>query len=276
MGSKMREKIPMQLLHMSFRCNPSTCHSEPRSLGRGAFVIASDTRGARQSKSMIATASPRDDCCKVSSIDSTYEKNRSHLLTMTKRHVSRLNETPRNDCCEDFKGFTLIEMIISIVVLGILGIFTFAFFGNYMSTYTQMRDRRNMHQEAVYIIERISRELRDATTVTSPAAGTSTTLSFVIPTSALATGGDTSTTISYSLSGTQLNRTGNISGSILMGDSMDAVNGFAVTAITTPTPVTNCYRITVQRGTETYQTAVCPKNIPKPSSGFGGNYADIF
>ena len=170
------------------------------------------------------------------------------------------------------KGFTLIEMIITIVVLGILGVFTFTFFGNYMNTYTQMRDRRNMHQEAVYIIERISRELRDASTVTSPAAGTSTTLSFQIPSSALATGGDTSTSISYSLSGTQLNRTGNASGSILMGDNMDATNGFSATAITSP--VTNCYRITVQRGTEIYTTAVCPKNIPSASSGFGGNYAD--
>lgn len=159
----------------------------------------------------------------------------------------------------------MIEMIITIVVLGILGVFTFAFFGNYVSTYTQMRDRRNMHQEAVYIIERISRELRDATTVTSTSP-----LSFQIPSSALATGGDTSTTISYSLSGTQLNRTGNISGSILMGDN---VNVFTVTS-----PVANCYFITLRRGTGTeteYQTVVCPKNIPSPS-GFGGNYADVF
>lgn len=168
------------------------------------------------------------------------------------------------------KGFTLIEMIITILILGILGVFTFAFFGNYMNTYTLMRDRRNMHQEAVYIIERISRELRDAITVTS----TSNSISFTIPSSVLATGGDTSTTIQYSLSGTQLNRTGNISGSILMGDNFSGINPFIVTAITTP--VTNCYRITVQRGTESYTTAVCPKNIPKLLLGFGGNYEDTF
>jgi len=160
------------------------------------------------------------------------------------------------------RGFTLIEMIMTIVVLGILGVFTFAFFGNYMSTYTQMRDRRNMHQEAVYIIERITRELRDATTVTSTSP-----LSFQIPSPG--TPADTSTTITYTLSGTQLTRTGNISGAILMGDNMDPTNGLTVS-----TPVTNCYRITVQRGTESYTTAVCPKNIPKALSGFGGNYAD--
>ena len=178
-------------------------------------------------------------------------------------------------CIRMNRGFTLIEMIIAIVVLGILGVFTFTFFGDYMNTYTQMRNRRSDHQEAMYIIERISRELRNASTVTSPAAGTSsTTLSFQIPAAALAAGGDTSTTISYSWSGTQLNRTGNVSGSILMGDNMDAANGFAVTAITNS--VTNCYRITVKRGTESYQTTVCPKNVPPSSLGFGGNYADNF
>jgi len=160
------------------------------------------------------------------------------------------------------KGFTLIETIITIVVLGILGVFTFAFFGNYMNTYTLMRDRRNLHQEAVYILERISRELRNASTIT-----TTTPLSFQIPSPG--TPADTSTTITYTLAGTQLSRTGNISGAILMGDNM---NAFTVATITTP--VTNCYLITIQRGTESYSTAVCPKNIPKASSGFGGNYAD--
>lgn len=157
------------------------------------------------------------------------------------------------------RGFTLIEMIITIVVLGILGVFTFTFFGNYMNTYTQMRDRRSDHQEAFYIVERIARELRNATTVTSTSP-----LVFQIPNPG--TPADTSTTIQYSLSGTQLNRTGNVSGAILIGDN---INTFSVTQ-----PVANCYYISIQRGTETYQTTVCPKNVPSGSSGFGGNYAD--
>lgn len=160
------------------------------------------------------------------------------------------------------KGFTLIEMIITIVVLGILGVFTFAFFGNYMNTYTMMRDRRIYHQEAVYIIERIARELRNASTVTS-----TNPLVFQIP--APGTPADTSTTITYTLSGQQLNRTGNVSGTILMGDN---INTFSVSAVTSP--VTNCYNITVQRGTESYSTTVCPKNVTSGLSGFGGNYAD--
>ncbi len=160
------------------------------------------------------------------------------------------------------RGFTLIEMIITIVVLGILGVFTFTFFGNYMNTYTMMRDRRSDHQEAFYIIERISRELRNATTVNS-----TNPLSFQLPSPG--TPADTSTTVTYTLSGQQLSRTGNVSGSILMGDN---INIFSTDPITSP--VTNCYRITVQRGTETYQTTVCPKNVPSGSSGFGGNYAD--
>ena len=65
-------------------------------------------------------------------------------------------------CIRMNRGFTLIEMIIAIVVLGILGVFTFTFFGDYMNTYTQMRNRRSDHQEALYIIERITREFRNA------------------------------------------------------------------------------------------------------------------
>ena len=36
-------------------------------------------------------------------------------------------------CIRMNRGFTLIEMIIAIVVLGILGVFTFTFFGDYMN-----------------------------------------------------------------------------------------------------------------------------------------------
>jgi prepilin-type N-terminal cleavage/methylation domain-containing protein len=166
------------------------------------------------------------------------------------------------------RGFTLIEMIITIVVLGILGVFTFTFFGNYMNTYTMMRDRRNMHQEAVYIVERIARELRNATTATY----TGNSISFTMPSG---TPADTSTSITYDLdpsNNTRLRRYGNNSNYILMGDNIDPdpTKGFVITS-----PVTNCYRITVQRGTESYTTAVCPKNIvTTPPTGFGGNYAD--
>jgi prepilin-type N-terminal cleavage/methylation domain-containing protein len=59
------------------------------------------------------------------------------------------------------KGFTLIEIVTVIVVLGILGAFTFTFIDNAIKTYIIADKQRNLYQEASYIMERITRELRD-------------------------------------------------------------------------------------------------------------------
>jgi MSHA biogenesis protein MshO len=66
------------------------------------------------------------------------------------------------------KGFTLIEIVIVIIVMSIVGVFTFSFLANSAKTYQMMRDQRDLHQEAAYVVERISRELRDATCISPP------------------------------------------------------------------------------------------------------------
>ncbi len=60
------------------------------------------------------------------------------------------------------QGFTLIEIITVIVVLGILSVFTFQFIEFAVNTYTVGSKQRMLYQEASYIMERISREVRDA------------------------------------------------------------------------------------------------------------------
>lgn len=60
------------------------------------------------------------------------------------------------------RGFTLIELITVIIVLGILSVFTFSFIEHAVKTYTIGNKQRMLYQEASYIMERISRELRDA------------------------------------------------------------------------------------------------------------------
>jgi prepilin-type N-terminal cleavage/methylation domain-containing protein len=79
------------------------------------------------------------------------------------------------------KGFTLIEIVIVIVVLSILGVFTFSFLSSSAKTYQMMRDQRDLHQEAAYAMERISRELRDGTCI-SAFSGTSIDLQKAHPT----------------------------------------------------------------------------------------------
>lgn len=80
------------------------------------------------------------------------------------------------------RGFTLVELIIVVVVLGILGGFTISFLGNVVKTYVLAREQGNLYSEGTYIMERIARELNDAQTIVTPAAATSSnTLRFTRP-----------------------------------------------------------------------------------------------
>ncbi|HOW56115.1 MAG TPA: prepilin-type N-terminal cleavage/methylation domain-containing protein [Syntrophorhabdaceae bacterium] len=76
------------------------------------------------------------------------------------------------------KGFTLIELITVIAVLSILSIFTFSFIDNAVKTYRLIKEQSPLYADGTYIMERITRELRDAGSVTDPVAGSSSTLTF--------------------------------------------------------------------------------------------------
>lgn len=77
------------------------------------------------------------------------------------------------------KGFTIIELVTVIVVLSILGIFTFSFIDNAVKTYRLIKEQSPLYADGAYIMERITRELSDAKSVTDPAvSSTSSTLGF--------------------------------------------------------------------------------------------------
>lgn len=65
------------------------------------------------------------------------------------------------------KGFTIIELITVIVVLSILGIFTFSFIDNAVKTYRLIKEQSPLYMDGAYIMERITRELIDATVVST-------------------------------------------------------------------------------------------------------------
>lgn len=69
------------------------------------------------------------------------------------------------------KGFTMIELVTVIVVLSILGLFTFSFIEHASKTYLLGKGQSVLYLDGVYIMERITRELSDAMTITVPSSG---------------------------------------------------------------------------------------------------------
>jgi len=65
-------------------------------------------------------------------------------------------------------GFTLIELVTVIVVLGILSVFTLSFLDNAVKTYVMAKDQETLYSEGTYIMERVARELNDAQTISAP------------------------------------------------------------------------------------------------------------
>jgi prepilin-type N-terminal cleavage/methylation domain-containing protein len=60
------------------------------------------------------------------------------------------------------RGFTLVELIIVIVILGIVGLFSFQFLTSGMQTYVTVQRQKDLFDEAKLCLERMSREIRDA------------------------------------------------------------------------------------------------------------------
>ena len=82
--------------------------------------------------------------------------------------ASYLSPTYRNHCSGshppslNVKGFTLIEMVVAIVLLGIVGSIASVFIGNSMEAYSGLTRRDGLQSTARMAVERISRELRMA------------------------------------------------------------------------------------------------------------------
>jgi prepilin-type N-terminal cleavage/methylation domain-containing protein len=70
------------------------------------------------------------------------------------------------------EGFTIIELVTVILVLSILGLFTFSFIDNAIKIYGLVKEQSPLYADGTYILERITRELSDATIVTTAQPGT--------------------------------------------------------------------------------------------------------
>jgi prepilin-type N-terminal cleavage/methylation domain-containing protein len=71
------------------------------------------------------------------------------------------------------KGFTLIELIVVIIIMGVVGVFTFQFLASGIQTYITMQRQKELLDEARLCLERMSREIRDAEQILTFTSNTS-------------------------------------------------------------------------------------------------------
>jgi prepilin-type N-terminal cleavage/methylation domain-containing protein len=156
------------------------------------------------------------------------------------------------------KGFTLIEIVIVIVVLSIMGVFTFTFLSNSAETYQMMRTQRELYQEGTYMLERISRELRDGTYISGLAAN-----SITFQKTNYASTIDNSQNVNFYQDGSDLKRS-----SANNPNKIIAKNISSISITSNPSPLTNQENTTfpiaivLSRDGQsvTLSTTICPKN----------------
>ena len=76
------------------------------------------------------------------------------------------------------KGFTLIELVLMVIVLSILGAFTFSVIWQYSGLYADTKSGY-VYGEAAAGLERMSRELKDAGDVYTTAFSTSNPATYI-------------------------------------------------------------------------------------------------
>lgn len=181
------------------------------------------------------------------------------------------------------RGFTIIELVSVIVVLSILGLFTFSFLDQAVKTYTIGTKQRMIYQEASYIMERLTREMRDMSNVaTCGEVIFNNSFTFTkrhrtvegVDNLAVTYRRDVATNIMY--------RDGSGGTSPIMGRNISVFRVIRGTSGSTPS-VCNCpfsITLTLQSGDQsvTLDTTVTPRNSGTSSYSdrcFNGDYEDI-
>jgi prepilin-type N-terminal cleavage/methylation domain-containing protein len=156
------------------------------------------------------------------------------------------------------KGFTLIEIIITIVVLAIVSLFTFSFITASVKTYQMIKTQNGLYFEAAYALERISRELNDATYVISSSSN-----SIVFQKVNYSTTIDNRQFVDYRLNGADIIRASSTVSPPGVGQVIASnASVFSITSAGTLENTSYNIAITLSRDSQTVtlSTAVCPKN----------------
>ena len=164
-------------------------------------------------------------------------------------------------------GFTLIEIVVTIVIVGIIATLAAAIILQGVRAYTAQEDRGEVHYQTRLALERMAREIR---TVRSPGEIGTAAFGAIVsnPTSSLVFTDVTGTTISYRLSGTNLNRIAGGSTAVLaQGINLLEFRHYDSTDALITGPTASLWFIEIglrsQQGSQTLQmrTRVHPRNF---------------
>ena len=180
-------------------------------------------------------------------------------LRMVNGRFRNRNSELRTPNSELQRGFTLIEIIIVIVILSIVSVVTINFLVNSLRTYSMMVNQKTLLDEGKIAMERMCRDIRNAQSITTPAAGGSG--SQIIFTRTHATAQDIAgETITFQLTGSTLEK---VKTSPAATSAMaDNVSSFTVTRGATDDEIKIVLTLVLGSGENvTLQTKVYPKNL---------------
>jgi prepilin-type N-terminal cleavage/methylation domain-containing protein len=163
------------------------------------------------------------------------------------------------------KGFTLIEIIVVIVILSIVAAISINFLVSSLRVYTMTVNQKTLFDEGKLALERMCRDIRDARSISTPAAGGSTINIIFIRNSATAqdVAGEN---IRFRRNGTNLEkRKFNATVTVVLASNVSA---FTVTRGAAATNDKNEIRLVLTLSLAsgervTLQTKVYPKNLAK-------------
>jgi prepilin-type N-terminal cleavage/methylation domain-containing protein len=149
------------------------------------------------------------------------------------------------------RGYTVIELIVVIIILGVLGVSTFSFLGDSMRAYIKVEGRKVLYDEGRQALARMVMEIRDGNqnaSITTTTSGITFTRSH-----------PTATTVTFSLSGTTLYRVSGGATNALAGN----VQTFTPSVSGTSPNQTVTLDLTMTAsgsGTLNFRTTVYPRN----------------
>jgi len=161
------------------------------------------------------------------------------------------------------KGMTLIELIVVIVLLGVIGLFSFQFIGSGVETYIIASNQSSLLAEAKLAMERMAREIRDAEEIGDVS---SNSINFIKKHTAL----DDATDITFQVSEGILYRNSESLSEPLAGNVLNSED-FKVTNNSNEIKLE--LTLSLESGENiTLHTKVYPKNLP---SQFDGDWKEV-